>query len=253
MTKTANETLPAVKEQTEVATAPPVFDDGLGDVTQADLIIPRLKVGQKQSANDVIGKLFIDITGDAMEEITLVVLKMQKSRVLFPEVFSRENEPLCKSDNNKTPNETEDGFVPMADNCSVCEYAKWGKSDNGKSKPPRCNETWNFLVLEYDTFMPCWFSLKSTALKPARKIVSMLKMRGTAKKIPAWGFKFTASVKEISSAAGNSYIPAFSNLEELDKDDFESMTLIHNQLAGETAGFDEPEDDTPQVAPEDDF
>jgi len=232
--------LPTIKEPAELpAVADEPFDDGLGDVTQEDLIIPRLRVGQKQSEGDVEGKLFIDVTGDAVEEMTLVILKMHKSRILFPEDFNLENDPLCKSDDSKVPNNAEDVFTPMSDTCADCEYAKWTKNDAGKSKPPRCNESWDFLVLDYNTFMPCWFSLKSTALKPARKIVSMLKLRGTVKKIPAWGFKFTASVSMITSPAGNSYVPVFSSLDELEADDFEQMTLIHNQLSGEQANFED--------------
>lgn len=231
------ETLPATTN-TEVVPEP--FDDGMGDITSEDLIIPRLKVGQKQSPGDVSGKLFIDVTGDTVDEMQLVLLKMNKSRVLFPEDFSRDSEPLCKSQDFITP-EISDGLPPMADECSKCSYAKWTIGDSGKQKPPGCQETWNFLVLDFDSYMPCWFSLKSTALKPARKIISMLKMRGTAKRIPAWGFKFTVNVDVRTGDSGDSYLPVFSGLTELSGFDRETMKLIHDQLAGESVGLDVPD------------
>ena len=232
-------------ETTELATTEsnlPVtqpFNDGLGEITQDDLIIPRLKVGQSQSEGDVAGKLYIDVTSDVKEEMELVLIKLNKSRVLFPEKFSRDSEPLCRSQNFVTPENDSDVFSPMSETCADCAYSKWSKNESGKASPPRCQEVWNMLVLDFETFMPCWFSLKSTALKPARKIISMLKLRGTAKRIPAWGFKFTVEVTERSGDSGNSYIPSFSSLTELDGEDRENMNLIQNQLAGEQASFDE--------------
>ncbi len=229
--------VPAVREVADVPATQ--FDDGMGDVTQEDLIIPRLKVGQNQSPGDVAGKLYIDVSGDAVETMEIVLLKMNKSRVLFPEDFSRDSEPLCRRQDFKVPEIINDGCKPMAEKCAECAYGKWTKGSNGKQKPPRCQEVWNFLVLDYETYMPAWFSLKSTALKPARKIISMLKLRGTAKKIPAWGFKFEVEVASRSGDAGDSYVPVFSGLTLLEDDDRESMDLIHDQLAGEQAKFEE--------------
>jgi len=244
-------TLPVANTSTEMTTQETEpFDDGMGEITQDDLIIPRLKVGQKQSPGDVAGKLFIDVTGDMVDEMQLVLLKLNKSRVLFPEDFSRDSEPLCKSQNFITP-ETSDKFTTMADKCSECTYGKWAKSNSGKQKPPRCQETWNFLVLDFESYMPCWFSLKSTALKPARKIISMLKLRGTAKRIPAWGFKFTVNVDARIGDSGDSYLPVFSALQELSTEDRRSMDLIHDQLAGETVEPDTPNAPTDKSDPDD--
>lgn len=226
---TTNESLPAVQP----------FDDGLGEVTQEDLIIPRLRVGQKQSDEAVTGKLFIDITGDVSEEMELVLLKMNKGAVLWPKPFSRDSEPLCKSNDFIVPDpKIKD---PMATTCAECAYSKWTKGTGKKSTPPKCKETWNFLVLDYVNYMPAWFSLKSTALKPARKIISMLKLRGTAKKIPCWGFKFQVTVEKRLDDSGDSYLPVFSSLKELEADEREGIDFIHAQLAGEKAGFDEPD------------
>lgn len=225
------ENLPATQDEP--------FDDGMGEITQEDLIIPRLKVGQKQSPGDVAGKLFIDVTGDVNDEMKLVLLKIKKSRVLFPQDFSRDAEPLCRSQNFITPETDNEKFEPLAEACADCEYSKWTKSDSQKSKPPRCNEVWNFLVVDIETYMPAWFSLKSTALKPARKIISMLKLRGTAKRIPAWGFSFLVSIDSRPGDSGDSFIPVFSDLNELSKDDRENMNLIHDQLVDEEINTDD--------------
>ena len=240
--------------ETSSGLAPPPavipFDDGMGEITQDDLIIPRLKVGQSQSLGDVAGKLFIDVSGDVADEMELVLLKIHKSRVLFPEKFSRDSEPLCRSQDFIVPEDLGEGIEPMAASCADCPYGKWTKGATPKKNtPPRCSEVWNFLVLDYESFMPVWFSLKSTALKPARKIVSMLKLRGTARMIPAWGFKFKANVEVRSGDSGESYLPVFSELTELDPEDRKNMDLIHNQLADETAGFDQEGESAGQPSP----
>jgi len=229
------------------------FDDGLGEITNEDLIIPRLKIGQNQSPGDVAGKLFIDVTGDAVDEMEIVILRLKKSRVLFPEDFSRESVPLCRSSNFIAPDEIEDACT-MADNCDDCAYSKWTKNEKGKSKPPRCSEVWNFLILDFDTFMPAWFSLKSTALKPARKIVSMIKLRGRSKRIPSWGYKTTLNVDTRSGDAGDSYIPAFSGLTELTGEDRGNMNSVQSQLSEEAVNLDvECADEAPAREDETDF
>ncbi len=240
LTAPADTSLPTTQEEP--------FDDGLGEINQDDLIIPRLKVGQSQSPGDVAGKLFIDVTGDTTDQIELVLLKLNKSRVLFPEKFSKDSEPLCRSQDFVVPEADNDKISPMAETCAKCAYAKWSKDDTGKGKPPRCNEVWNMLVLDFETYIPAWFSLKSTALKPGRKIISMLKLRGTAKKIPAWGFKFTVNVDTRSGDGGTSYIPVFSSLTKLAGEDRDNMNLIHAQLAGESVSSDDaPETDNTQT------
>ncbi|MEA1866579.1 MAG: hypothetical protein U9N19_00520, partial [Thermodesulfobacteriota bacterium] len=80
---------------------------------------------------------------------------------------------------------------------------------------------------------PMWFSLKSTALKPARKIISALKMRGHAKRIPSWGFSFNVEVETRTGDSGDSYIPTFSGLAELNESDRANMDIIREQLIGE--------------------
>lgn len=223
------------------------FDDGLGEACPEDFIVPTIKVGQDKHPPEVLGKLFIDIENDAIDEMTLVVLRRHKERVLFDEDYDEGNKPLCKSSNFITPNICED-FVPMNDVCEECKYSKWTKSSSRKMKPPRCSEVWFYLTIDYDTFMPAWFPLKSKALKPAKKLYSMLKVRGKIKKIPAWGFKFAVTVALDHSGRGPSYVPVFSGLTELEKDELEDTTETQKQFINIKTDFD---DNTPPPADED--
>lgn len=217
-------------------TAAPEFDDGLGALDSADLIIPRIVVGQAQSQcpDEAKGKFYCEVTGDAKEKIIMVVLKMEKSRVLFPKEFSRDSEPLCRSHNFIVPADDIDNATPMAVTCSECPYSGWSKDEKGKQKAPRCNECWNLLIVDLDDYTPAWFSMKSTALKPARRVMSALKMRAAAKRLPACAFSFEATIGKRTGDSGDSYLPAFSGIKELDDDDRENMMLVRKSLEGES-------------------
>ena len=230
-TEVAETTEKPVKEETSLAVqAAEPFDDGLGELSADDLIIPRIVVGQAQSQipDEAKGTLYCEVTGDMKSEMTMVIIKMSKSRVLFPGKFSRNSKPLCKSSNFIIPDEIEDS-EPMAVTCAECKEAKWGTNRT----PPRCNETWNLLVIDLESYTPAWFSLKSTMLKPVRKILSALKMRATAKRIPVWGFSFKVAIDVRSGTGGDSFVPVFSNIKELDEADTGNMSTVRQQLAGE--------------------
>ena len=221
------------------------FDDGLGALESSDLIIPRLVVGQAQSQipDEAKGKFYCEVTGDAKDLIKMVVLRMDKSRVLFPEEFSRDSEPLCRSNDFVVPANDIEGATPMAVTCGECPYSSWEKNEKGKQKPPRCNECWNLLIVDLDDYTPAWFSMKSTALKPAKRVLSALKMRSAAKQVPACAFVFEATVAKRFGDSGDSYIPSFSGITELEEDDRNNMMSIRKQLSSESMPENDYKDD----------
>ncbi|MBL0732222.1 MAG: hypothetical protein JJW03_05145 [Desulfosarcina sp.] len=236
------EVLPAVREAADVpATQAEVFDNGLGDTPPEDLIVPRLKVGQDNSLEeDVASKWFIDISGDTADEMDLTVLRRVKGRCLLPEDYDPDNKPLCKSDNFITPVLIE-GLTPMADTCDECSYSKWTKKSNGKPKPPRCDEVWHFLIIDRECLMPAWMSLKRTAMPAAKRITSMLNLRGKVKKMPCWEFSFKAKIEQ--SKKFECYVPVFFQLEELDVDERKIMFNYQDELktVTTTVGKDDPD------------
>jgi len=230
-------------------TAPSAFDDGLGEITADDLIIPRLIVSQDQHKlpAEQTGKLYCDVTGDASEKMTMAIIKLTKSRILFPATYKKDNEPLCRSHNFTHPADDIDGAKAMCTDCESCEYSKWSAD-----APPRCQECWNLLVVDLESYMPMWFTVKSKSLKPTRKIVSALKMRTGAKRIPVWGISFDVRVEVSPGDSGDSYIPVFSGLAELSADERETMNIIHGQLVNEHVK-DLPEGVKPEETPAGDF
>lgn len=232
----------ATVDATEKAMMVPsdVFDDGLGELDSSDLIIPRLNITQPTTPEisaDQVGKFCINVTGDYTDTMTVAIIKLSKSRILFPEKYKRDNDPLCRSHNFMTPANDIEGATPMCETCGlvdgdkkkhVCSYANWGAGN----EPPRCQEVWNLLIVDLETYMPMWFSLKSTALKPLRKIVSSIKMISSAKKIPMWRMKFEMSITKITNDSGTFFVPSFSGLTTMEKDDADNMDAIRGQLVG---------------------
>lgn len=233
---TETTTAVATKEETAVAVNQEPFETGLEELDTSDLIIPRLNITQPTTPDiedDQRGKFAVNVTGDYHDTMRVALIKLSKSRILFPEKYNRDNEPLCRSYNFKTPDEKIES--PMAEHCGLipgekkkhlCEYANWGVDGSA----PRCQETWDLLIVDLDSYIPMWFSLKSTALKPLRKIVSAISMMSNAKKVPMWRFGFDMSLEKVTNSSGTFYVPVFSGLKAIDTSDAENMDLIRGQL-----------------------
>jgi hypothetical protein len=252
-----------INETTTAMTAPnnENFETGMEDMDAGDLIIPRLSITQPTTpdiAAENQGKFHVNITGDFQEAMSAVMIKLSKSRILFPEKYKRDNVPLCRSHDFKVPANDIPEAKPMAESCGllplvpgekkakhICPYANWTADEKNKPVPPRCQEVWNSLIVDLDSYLPMWFSLKSTALKPFRKIVSAISMISQAKKIPMWGMKFDMSLYKEINDSGTFYIPTFSSPAALDKENAVNMAAIRQQLAGVDV-----KDSSEQLAPE---
>jgi len=237
MPKQTNE-VAVVEETTTAMTTQEPFDNGLGELEASDLIIPRLSITQPTTPEieaDQVGKFCVNVTGDFQDTLRVALVKLSKSRILFPEKYKRDNDPLCRSHDFIVPANDIDGATPMCDTCALlpgerskhaCEYANWAAGNT----PPKCQETWNLLVVDIDTYMPMWFSVKSTALKPLRKIISAVSMISQAKRKPMWGMEFTMNLDKVTNDSGTFYLPSFSGLTILDDDEAENMAAIRAQL-----------------------
>lgn len=250
------ETAVAVAQTTAIEAHVGHFDNGLGELDAGDLIIPRLTITQPTTpdiAADQVGKFCINVTGDYQDRMRVAMVKLTKSRILFPEKYKRDNDPLCRSHDFQFPANDIVGGEAMAKNCQLlpgdkkkhlCEYANWG-ADNS---PPRCQETWNLLIVDIDTYMPMWMSVKSTALKPLRKIVSAVSMICQAKRLPMWALGFDMVIEKVTNDSGTFYVPIFSGLSALPAEDSENMNAIRNQLVNVDIK-DAVESDVPDAPP----
>lgn len=248
---TTNGNLPAANDQ---------FETGLEALGQGDVIIPRLTITQPTTPDisaDNVGKFCINITGDYYAAMHLCCLKLAKGRLLWPAEYSKDNEPLCRSHDFINPANDIEGATPMCHTCTIipgtkdehhCPYANWGTDKKGKIIPPRCQEVWNMLVLDLETYMPMFLSLKSTSIKPLRKLFSAISILSKAKKIPMWGWSFKAELKLENYDKGKAYVPIFSSPSALSAEEVFSMADIRQQLAGVSLRSEEKQDTPPPAA-----
>lgn len=227
MTEEINKEVATVEKTTTALATNEPFDDGLEALGQGDLIIPRLTIGQPQTdgiLEEHKGMLLVNVTGEAASELKLVAIKLSKSRIMFPAKYKKDNDPLCRSHDFIVPADDIEGAEAMSEKCETCKYSKWSKNE-----APPCNEVWNFLVIDTESYMPMWFSVKSTGIKGAKRLVSALKLMSQAKRLPLWGFGFVLST-QLQDDGNPYYIPVFSKPAALDSDELESMNMIRDQM-----------------------
>ena len=250
MAKKIEETLPETTTDTET---PAVIDDAAAFLeAQAETqepveVIPRLKIEQKNPEH--LGKLYSEDVAQSWDSMDLVVLRVSDSRILWPETFSKDNVPACKSNDSITPVPLEDipaddqsGYDVKADSCEKCPFSGWS-TVGGKRVPPACNESKDLLVIDRESMIPFFISFSSLGLSAVNKqllrplrlrVMALSAQRRSAGLPPAhtamFGFKLSTLFDERDS--GTSYQPIFSNLEELsdeDKDMFVQVAIATQQ------------------------
>ena len=210
------------------------FETGL-DIDPNDMVIPRIYITQPMSVDvkpENVGKFFVKLTSEHFDTFKFAVLKNEKTRIMFPDKFIKDNDPLCRSHDFKTPANDIDGATPLCDTCALapkkpgqrgakhyCEYANWG-ADNSA---PRCSEVQNILIVNLETYMPMWFACKKTALRPVNDALQSLQLIGRAKHKKVWEFGGTLALKEVVYPSGKAYVPVFSDRVLLEGNDLKNM------------------------------
>ncbi len=242
-TEMAQKNLPAVNETTDdFLTQEATKDDGID-------YIPVIKTIQKGENS---GKLFSEELAMVWDDITFCLVKITDSRVMWPEDYDEDNQPICRSHNGivpacdikEDPEDDNSTLLPgMSKKCGAdnCPYAKWTKGKKGGSEAPRCKAIRDLLVLDLESNIPFYLSLSSTALTPFKsqleKPLSFRKMALTATRSKAglppahscmFSFKIATDLR--LSKKGDSYIPVFSDITELDDEVKEFTVQVSQQL-----------------------
>ena len=171
---------------------------------------PRLRISQPNRpiqggdedapAGSIVNTLTNEVYPNGLEIVPLVFLP--RTRVLWPEVFSTENDPLCASDDGKIPAIASDNralCAPREGPCSECLASRFGEDGDA----PRCKLQRNFLVFLVEQEGAAILTMQSTGLNPARQLTALAKMQGIAKSVRL----VTQIVKD---QRGQWYVPAFS-------------------------------------------
>jgi len=178
-------------EKVAVPAIPASDIDGLEDVDETDITIPRLTIDHKNG-------WFVDSqTNETFTEFQCIMLGLVKQRVLWPPTPGEEGDgPLCRSvdfttgspylsgwvekyngitaqkQSGFTIQEVEDGNLP----CNNCGLKEWDSHPTGTT--PWCNEQFVFPIIRITDeggYMPALLTFQKTGLKPCKSYISGFK------------------------------------------------------------------------------
>ena len=173
--------VPATRASTDVAVPSEAFAEGLEDVEDTDLSVPRLQINHTEAR-------FVDsLSNEEWSDLTVVLLGLVKQRILWDADVEDGDKPLCKSLDHKAglPEPAsfpwkEAGFTrtefdldaPELD-CEGCKLKDWGS--HPKRDTAWCTEQFVFPLLicnEDDSTMPAIFTAQRSAIKPAKNYIT---------------------------------------------------------------------------------
>jgi hypothetical protein len=111
--------------------------------------------------------------------------ELPNTRVMWPEEYDANNEPLCASDDGLTPTQSDRRRLTnqQAGPCSqgnkdVCPFALWNENlQTGDRDAPRCTRQRNFLVvvIEDDSLEPVILTMQRTSMKASQKLTTYMR------------------------------------------------------------------------------
>lgn len=263
---------------------PSDYSDGLEDLGEGDLTIPRLRLGHKSG--------FIEDaqTGQQFTEIYAIVLGLVKQRILWhPSIDSDDEKPMCKSPDFQAgypnlkpakPNKAfpwnvagldpssfpvnEDGLIVLP--CEGCKLKEWGTHPMGGK--PYCSEQHTLPMLYATTleslqagiYSPALLTIQKTGIKPSKNYLSPFKQR----KVGVYS-AYTRIGLRVQTAGQNQYvIPVFATVGSTDPGEWPGFSerframreFIHNSRprssdddAGVTGGVQAGYQSAPQAGP----
>jgi hypothetical protein len=171
-------------------------DDGLGDVQQSDITLPRLNIIHKEA-------LFKDSsTGAKFEVLNAIILGIVKQRIMWDSEVDEGDKPQCKSpdfnlgypqmrtdiDESKqfpwaasvfdetTVQLNDEGLIVLP--CESCNFKEWTKKGT-KSVKPLCSEQWTMPLYYFlendDTPYPAIISVQRSGAKAAKTYAGSFK------------------------------------------------------------------------------
>lgn len=157
-----------------------VSTDALSDYSnemqldQDDIMIPRLKIAQGQTAEVQSGDArpgnFVVPGEGVFDEVTVIPLKFAKRR----ELRTEERDVLCSS------TDAVHGVGEPGGLCKTCPEARW--TDEGTRRvPPTCDFEYSYLVYIVEAEIAAVLSIRRTSLPAGRKMNTSLMRHGLGK------------------------------------------------------------------------
>jgi len=219
----------AVQEESALA-APVEFIDvaGFDQLGPEDFSLPRLILVQAQHVHDGaekhVGEYYRTDTNEHIEYPRVLLIGIAKSRIMFEEsTFSRDSDPLCRSDDGFKPRMEHIGTgiqgVVIPESCLACPFSDWNADT-----PPPCQLADNWAALT-DEGEPVIFRLKGAGAKVSKQLKNVVRI-SRARKRPT--YIELGSVREVGDR-GNYLVPSFQIVREAPP---EEMLFMASELAG---------------------
>ena len=195
------------KKQSNSVSKAPQMIPGLEGVKQETLIIPRLKLVQKNSVEiddgiikpgEIVNSVTKDILAKKDKPLTLIPIKNSESRLLF-KPFDDGGGLLCQSF---------DAIYGKGDpggECENCPYSKWTENKKGEQVAPECTDLTNVfcLVRGYDFPIPLTVSFGRTSKGAGKQLINFFYFDAQKAQKSPWNFAYTLSSEFKENVKGN--------------------------------------------------
>ena len=219
----------AAKEESALAVSTDFVDvAGFDDLGPEDFSLPRMILVQSQHVHEGAekhpGEWYRTDTNEHIENPRVLVIGIAKSRAMFdPDNFSRDSEPLCRSDDGYKPRMeyvgTRVNGVAIPQSCMSCPHGEW----NGDTAPAcQLADNWAALSEEGE---PVIFRMKGSGMKVSKQLKNVIRV-ARARKRPT--YSELGSVREVGDQ-GNYFVPSFQIVREVPPDEVLEMA---KELAG---------------------
>lgn len=222
--------LPA-KQSTALSTHHAGGMEGMEEMGADDFVIPSLKIKQEMTKDPheigvreiPNGHWFQDVDVDsAAPERKVIFLDLHPELVfmlpyrngreaklrelgLEPDEVPEQVQVICSSRDQQTPRQTEWG-ARSAD-CATCKHKKWVKTESGSNAD--CKKVYRGVAIDLGSdgqdFAPVRIQFGGTGVAPAKRMLTMLQVKGRGKRLPLFGLQVSLSSKETRNDRGDYY------------------------------------------------
>lgn len=192
-------------------------DEEEGDfgIPDEELRAPWLKWSGK------FGKFTDTVTGEVSESASLVLLRrLPASRIYWNRDTKAKEKLLCRSIDMVYPVDIEAARqLGAGPTCDGCKFAEFGRDEQGNTTKSPCSEYLNLAVAHADDDEPIPYVLavRSTSLKPIRKLLqqlSWLRVAKRVKQIPGYALRFKLFAGPIAGTGAEQYFPLAAAVEK---------------------------------------
>jgi len=188
------------------------FIPGLEGVEQDMLVIPRLKLVQKNSVEvdtgvkpgSLVNSMTKEVVAECKKdgaEVVVIPIVNNRSRIYF-RPFSEGGGIICRSFDGKV------GQGDPGGDCLLCPHSRWQQNEKGERVPPTCSEYLNVFVLVrgYDFPIPLTASFARTSAPAGRQLVNYFYMDSRRNHKSPWNFAYKLKTEPQKNVYGSFYV-----------------------------------------------